>query len=259
MPSQRHSDSFPDLKVLIVEHQADGGPGLLAERLDAASAKTTVVGPHLAQPVPEVMGDFDALVVLGGSPGPMEDEKAPWLPHVRTLIQNALDEQKPTLGICLGAQMLTMVAGGHVSEIDAGPEIGLVNLELTDAGKNDPLLSVLDDSEITQLAHPPQALQWHWLEAKALPPGSTTLLQSAACSNQAFRVGQRAWGVQFHPEALGDTAKTWSIEDSKNIAELGLDAERDLVAPVRVAETELRAVWARFFDRWIALAATATQ
>lgn len=259
MSSQHHPHTLTNLRVLIVEHQADGGPGLLAERLATAHVQTTVVGPHLDRPVPEVMGEFDALVVLGGSPGPMEDEKAPWLPHVRALIADALETEKPILGICLGAQMLTMVAGGNVAEIDAGPEVGLVDLELTEAGKSDPLLSVLDDSEITQLAHPPQALQWHWLEAKALPPGSTTLMESTACSNQAFRVGERAWGVQFHPEALGDTAKTWSIEDAKNITELGLDAERDLVAPVRNAEAELRTVWAKFFDRWIEIAANASK
>lgn len=255
MPSPSNQLSFADLHVIIVEHQADGGPGLLAERLAAAHVQVTIVGPHLHQPVPEQMDDFDALVILGGSPGPLEDERAPWLPQARALIANALDEQKPILGICLGAQMLTVVAGGKVAEIDAGPEIGLVDLHLTDAGKNDPLLSVLNDIESTHLITQPQALQWHWLEAKSLPAGSTTLARSAACSNQAFRVGERAWGVQFHPEALGDTAQTWSEEDAKNIAELGLDPQHDLVAPVRAAEKSLRTVWAKFFDRWIEIAA----
>lgn len=242
----------PDLNVLIVEHQSDDTPQLLGERLASARADVTVVGPHLENPIPASLDGFDALVVLGGTPGPTEDDKAPWLPGVRALLAQALERETPTLGICLGAQMLATVAGGRVDNIEAGPEIGLTQMSLTEEGRTDPLLSVLTEFEAAQV--PIQALQWHWLEAKELPPGSVPLMSSQACNNQAFRVGQLAWGVQFHPEALGQAAADWSAADSDSLVQLGLAAQTDVVEPVVSAEPTLRSTWSKLFDRWIELA-----
>lgn len=237
------------LRVLIIEHEAIVDPGLLGERLDLAGAKTTVVGPHLPNSVPTNLEGFDALIVLGGSMGPLEDEKAPWLPGVRSLISEALEAELPLLGVCLGAQLLATVAGSTVAPIEAGPEIGLATIELTTEGKADPLLGGL------VAGGPIRAVQWHYLEAKNLPLGSTPLMSNAACTNQAFRIGPRAWGLQFHLEALEYTAKAWSVAEAKDLDELGIDAETEIISVVRNAEPELRTQWSAVIDRWIALAA----
>lgn len=208
--------------------------------------------PHLDTDIPDNLDGFDALAVLGGSPGPTDDEDAPWLPHVRDLLAEALERQLPTLGICLGSQMLATVAGGRVDRIEAGPEIGLCEVQFTDEGLKDPLLSVIAESSVAQ--RPINVVQWHYLEAKQLPPGSVPLMSSAACNNQAFRVGERAWGVQFHPEAIGQTSIDWSVLDSKELQRLGIDAQSQIIEPITSAEETLRQTWSHLFDRWIAIA-----
>jgi GMP synthase-like glutamine amidotransferase len=245
--------TFPDLRVLIIEHEPSADPALVGERLVLAKVRLTVAGPHLADPIPATLDGFDALIVLGGTPGPLEDDKAPWLPQVRSLIAEALDRNLPALGVCLGAQMLAAVAGSEVAPIDAGPEIGLIELEMTDAGRNDPILGMLADTG------PVRAIQWHWLEAKSLPAGSTPLFTSQACSNQAFRVGETAWGLQFHLEALTKAARMWSDESQIELDELGINAETDIIAVVNAAEPELRDTWSGVIDRWIAFAASRTR
>jgi len=241
--------TFSDLRVLVVEHEAAVDPALVGERLLLANTQTTVVGPDRGAPIPNSLDGFDALIVLGGTPGPLEDDKAPWLPQVRELIADALEQKMPMLGVCLGAQMLATVAGSEVAPIDAGPEIGLIELEMTDAGRNDPILGLLSD------AGPVRAIQWHWLEAKSLPAGSTPLFTSQACSNQAFRVGENAWGLQFHLEALTKAARIWSEESQKELDELGIDAETEIISVVNAAEPELRNTWSGVIDRWISFAA----
>ena len=231
------------MRVLVVEHERTADAALVGEQLDAANIDYTVVGPEIGVQVPDSLEGFDGLIVLGGSPGPMEDDAAPWLPGVRALIANALNIQMPYLGICLGAQMLAHVAGGNVETMEAGPEVGLVDMKLTEAGRRDELLGGLDGDL--------SALQWHWLEIVALPAGSVTLCSSENCANQAFKVGPNAWGVQFHMEAVARTARQWCDESVDRLAELKIDPQTDIIDPFDGIEPSLKSRWSMVTNRWI--------
>lgn len=229
--------------LMVVQHEENAGIGRFKGSLVGPGLDTEVVGPGVGVAIPEKLGEVDGLVVLGGSPGPNDDGPAPWLPGVRALIREALNRELPYLGICLGGQMLAVVAGGTVGPVQVRPELGLGSIETTEAGIADPLIGSLPRST--------RSVQWHYEEITQLPAGSEALMRSETSPNQAFRVGRNAWGLQFHPEANADTAKKWSIGEDAELAELGLTAE-SVVDAVAEADPELDATWIPMFRRWVA-------
>ena len=229
-------------RILVIEHEGDAGLGLVGERLRELGMDLRVVGPATGVAVPTTLDGADGLIVLGGSMGPNEDDRAPWLPATRALLRSAVEQDLPTLGICLGAQLLTAATGGRVHEMPQGPEVGLNAVRFAEEAAADPLFGGLSGSEVP-------VLQWHWLEAERLPDGARLLASSEWCVNQAFRVGDHAWGVQCHPEALGDTAQAWANDSVEDLAELGVDGT-ELVGAVRAAEPELRDVWGKLAGRF---------
>lgn len=233
-------------RVLIVEHEGDAGIGFIGDRLRERGVELVEVGPDTGAAVPESLDGFDGLIVLGGSMGPTDDELAPWLPATRALLSSAVEQELPTLGICLGAQLLSTATGGRVSRMPAGPEIGLSTVDLNEAGARDPLLGSLGGSRLP-------VVQWHWLESALLPQGAELLASSAACTNQVFRLGRRAWGLQFHPEALGDAAQIWGELDDMDAA--GVDPAT-VVSEVRAAEPRLRETWLALMDGYAELLTT---
>jgi GMP synthase-like glutamine amidotransferase len=236
-------------RILVVEHEADAGIGLVGEQIRAAGAALVAAGPDTGREVPRTAEDYDGVVVLGGSPSPT-DETPAWFPNVRALLRDCLDRQVPLLGICLGAQLLGLAAGGRTDRVRGGAEIGVATLRRTDAAADDPLLGNLPETT--------RSLQWHSFEVRDLPPGSVTMVGSERCANQAFRVGPVAWGLQFHLEALAGTAVAWSVGHGDELAEAGLTAE-ELAAQMRSAEPELRATWAPVADRWLQIVASAAE
>lgn len=231
-------------RVLVVEHQQDAGIGHLGDRLRDHGIELEIVGPDTGKSVPDTLENVDGLVVLGGSMGPTDDEVAPWLPATRLLLSEAVAQELPTLGICLGAQLLATATGGHVRTNPKGPEVGLQSVTLTEAASTDPLLGGLESSL--------PVVQWHWLEAETLPEDAQVLATSPACRNQAYRLGERAWGVQFHPEALGQAARDWAAESEKELHELGLDPQQ-VIQDVETAEPTLRSTWQVLGDRFASL------
>lgn len=237
-------------RILVVEHEADAGIGLVGERIREAGIALVLVGPEAGGDIPESADGFDGVVVLGGTPGPTDDADASWLPAVRALIADCLRQEVPFLGICLGAQMLAVVAGGVVGEVRQGPEIGLTEVALTESAQDDPLLH--------GLPLPLRALQWHFLEVHDLPVGSVSLCESDKCPNQAFRVGPVAWGVQFHMEALAATAAAWAREDSDDLRAVGLTVDQ-IIEPMRQGEGALRSAWSEVADRWLRIVQDSSQ
>lgn len=224
-------------RVLVVQSGRTGGLRRWEQPLATAGLQVDVVhGWDGALPPADL--EHDALIVLGGGYLPDEDDRAPWLVGTRALVGQALEDRVPYFGICLGGQMLAHVAGGEVRGRWGTPEYGSTEITLLDTAADDPLLH--------DLAPTQWAIERHQDAVTRLPDGAVHLARSAQCPYQAFRVGELAWGVQFHPETLPDRILEWNGDD---LAARGLDRHALHSAAVRddaVAEPTWRLVADRF-------------
>jgi GMP synthase-like glutamine amidotransferase len=141
---------------------------------------------------------FDAVMVFGGRMNVGQETDNPWLEDEYELLRNWVAEEKPLLGVCLGGQTLAHATGGRVSRAPRW-QAGFYEVELSDSGRNDPVLGVLPARFEALLAH---AYEFE-------PPANAVRLAATGDQQQAFRVGARAWGVQFHPEARKEQVLAW--------------------------------------------------
>jgi GMP synthase (glutamine-hydrolysing) len=212
-------------RALVVQHTASEGLGWLQEWWPAVGLDVHPIHPYLGHRVPTVV-EGDALVVLGGPMAAYDDTEAPWLPSVRALLATAVDDGVPTLGICLGAQLLAVACGGTVERGAAGPELGLGAI---DVAPGDDLLSP---------GRMP-VVQWHFDTVTQLPEDAELLATSERYETQAFRVGDGAWGLQFHVEATLPMVAEWARHDAAAArAAYGMEPEF-LVSQVAAAEAGL--------------------
>ena len=114
------------------------------------------------------------------------------------MLREAVERGQPLMGVCLGGQLLARATGAHVGPAPR-PEIGWFDVELTSAGASDPVMGVLPGRF--------EAFEWHSY-AFEVPPGGVLLASSPVCA-QAFKVGEAAWGVQFHPEVTLEMLEAW--------------------------------------------------
>ncbi|HJQ73929.1 MAG TPA: type 1 glutamine amidotransferase, partial [Gaiellaceae bacterium] len=139
----------------------------------------------------------------GGFQHPDQDDLYPWLRDEREWLRGLIGGPQPTLGICLGSELIARATGAWVGPLPV-PEIGWGAVELTEAGVADPVFSALPGRF--------EGLLWHHY-AHDLPEGGVALAHSAA-SLQAFRLGDTCWGVQFHPEVTEPQLERWIGDES---------------------------------------------
>ncbi|MFL5938587.1 MAG: type 1 glutamine amidotransferase [Gaiellaceae bacterium] len=165
---------------------------------------------------PRPLVDYDAVLVFGGAMNVDQEEEHPWLRREDEVVRRLLDERMPTLGVCLGGQLIAKAAGAHVGPCPE-PEFGFTRVELSDGAADDPLFGALPREFDVWNAH---GYAFH------VPDEGVELARSPVCS-QAFRFGDAAWGVQFHPEIRVDQVAHWLHEDRvPNASEL-LEELRD--------------------------------
>jgi GMP synthase-like glutamine amidotransferase len=202
------------VRVLAIVHQTDAGPGVFGEAIAArGDSLDQWLLPESAEPPDDPLG-YDAVFVLGGAMNVDQEDRYEWLGTERGLIGRLIERRVPLMGLCLGGQMVAAAAGA-VPRRAARPEIGWHQVELTEAGRDDPLLA--------PLAPAFEAFQWHSYEFP-LPPGAVALARSQVCL-QACRIGEVAWAVQFHPEVSAADALRWTedFESDPDAVRIGID------------------------------------
>lgn len=227
-------------RILVLEHDASDPLLLLGDWLAAAGATVDVRRAHAGDPIPENTAGYDAVISLGGEMGAFDDEVAPWLPATRRLLAVAMAERTPTLGICLGGQLLAAAGGGTVIKGPDGPERGAYLTARRDAAVADPLFGGLPMT--------PDVMHYHDDVVSILPPGSTLLLSSPGYPNQAWRQGEAAWGLQFHIETSADHLRGWAATEQ-------LPLTRRFGPMLDDAAETMSQVWRDFAERFVALAA----
>ncbi|WP_051943104.1 type 1 glutamine amidotransferase [Streptacidiphilus rugosus] len=227
--------------ILVVQHEDGTGPGLVGAALAADGFGLDLRHAWAGEALPASLAAHAGLLVLGGAPNCEDDVAAPWLPAVRTLVREAVADEVPLLGICLGGQIVAAALGGKVAPRTAAPEVGAVPLRRLPGAWGDPLFDAVPEGA--------RAAQWHWDDIVALPAGGVPLLTGDDCLHQAFRLGRAAWGVQFHPEVLSAQVSDWSLSDGPAVRAAGGDPDA-AVTTVRAAEAQLRTVWSAMAHAW---------
>jgi len=219
-------------RVVVLQHLDREGPGYIAELCEKRGLRIEIRRLDLGVPVPDSLADADLLVVMGGpmGVGDVGDPRFPFLAREIDLLGRILATEQPVLGVCLGSQILAAAAGSRVYRnqkpdkrgvLRPAPEVGFGEVRLL-GGKHEPVLAGLADRLL--------ALHWHG-DTFDLPAGAVLLAETDLCPNQAFRIGRRAYGLQFHVETDADLVRRWAIEDAEFAAgALGPDG------PARIAE-----------------------
>jgi GMP synthase (glutamine-hydrolysing) len=189
------------MDVLGVIHGEAVRAGVFGDAVEAGGHRLEEWSLAWRTPPPRPVDDYGAVLVFGGAMHADQDDRHPWLREENLFLQRLLHRGTPVLGVCLGAQLLAKAAHAPVYPTER-PEIGWYEVELTPAAADDPVLGRLPERF--------DAFQWHYY-AHGVPAGAEELARSEICT-QAFRLGERIWGVQFHPEVTLAQVEGWVAE-----------------------------------------------
>lgn len=229
-------------RVLILQHAAPEGPGLIAAALGAREVTADVVRLDQGRPAPDALGDAAGLVVLGGPMGANDEAVHPFLAAEKRLIRAAVDAKKPVLGVCLGAQLLASVLGATV-RASGRREIGWHDVRMRGRASGDVLFH-----DVEPVITP---LHWHG-DVFDLPPGAEPLASSALTELQAFRHGEKAWGLLFHLEVTRAMVEEMVVAFAGELKAAAVEPSAILTGMARHL-ARAQDVGARVFRRWARL------
>jgi GMP synthase (glutamine-hydrolysing) len=185
--------------------------GTFSETLTAHGIRWTYLDAGVDDLKPAI--DADLCIVLGAPIGVYDEDRYPWITDELHAISRRIENDKPTLGICFGAQAIARCAGARVYLGTRGKEIGWAPISLSDAGL---------DSPLAPLTKP--VLHWHG-DTFDLPPDAELLASTDRYRHQAFSIGDTVWGIQFHVEVAPSVIERWLIGHAIEIASAGIHPE----------------------------------
>jgi GMP synthase (glutamine-hydrolysing) len=229
--------------LVLVRNDGFETYGVAVPSLRSAGVDLLLVDAFEGEPLPE-LSEVAGVVMLGGTVNADQVDRHPFLLEDRALTREAVDTGVPFLGVCLGAQILARALGRPVMKA-ARRELGFQPIHPTDAAADDRLLSAFADGD--------RVFQWHQ-DTFELPEGATLLATGEDVPHQAFRVGDLAWGIQFHFEVDGAELEEWLDEADalmdleatwgKSSEDIRLEAKEHMAAH----EERGREVFRRFAD-----------
>lgn len=190
------------MNVLAVIHGTNARGGVFEDAVRDAGHVYEEWDPAWDKPLPRPLEEYGAVLVFGGTMHPDTEHANPWLRDENAFIQGLIERRTPTLGICLGVQLFAKAEGAPVYPVPGGPEIGWVPVELTPAAREDPVFGSLPERF--------DALDVH-VYTYDVPDRAESMIEGPRC-NQAFRIGDSAWAMQFHPEATLETVEGWLFD-----------------------------------------------
>jgi GMP synthase (glutamine-hydrolysing) len=211
--------------VLVVQHEDDCPPAWFGTWMTEAGATLDVRKPYAGDPIPADLTGFGGLLVLGGAMNAVDEVATPWLAPTKALVREAVAGDVPLLGICLGHQIVADALGGTVEVNPNGTQRDLLPHGWTEYADSDPLFA----------GRPPRAAHWNNDVVTEPPLGATVLAVAPSGEVQALRVGERAWGIQSHPEVDEQILRLWTIHEQ-------VDAE-EFLADVAAAWADLARSW----------------
>jgi len=228
-------------KIWVLQHHPAENLGAIADALEEAALAWQYVRVFDGHPIPTEMKGAGGLIVMGGPETVYQLDRYPYLREEMRLIENALKDNKPILGVCLGSQLLATALGAGVRR-GAEREIGWYPVRVSETAKDDRLMRGL----------PTEFMAAHWhSDIFDLPSGAVALASSEKTAVQAYRHGEKAYGLLFHAEMTQEIIEALVGEFREGLKRAGIDGGAMIVqAPQYLPK--LGEIGAAIFGRWAA-------